>query len=88
MQCDCIKETEARIKEHVQPKIGAPIDSVKMGNIAFVVEGSALRVAMFAPVYIKADAKGYRSERGGQIDMHFSFCPFCGKPAKAEQAAA
>ncbi|MCU6618595.1 hypothetical protein ACOTI9_20610 [Achromobacter mucicolens] len=88
MQCDCIKRTEDQVKEFVQPKINAPIQSVKMGNTAFVLEESGLRVAMYTPVYIKADARGYRSERGGQLDMHFSFCPFCGKPAKAEQVAA
>lgn len=87
MQCNCIKDTEERVREHMQPKISAPIESVKMGNTSFVLEGNGMRTSLFAPVYIKADVKGYRSQQGGEIHMHFSFCPFCGTPVTANETA-
>ncbi|MDF3851382.1 hypothetical protein [Achromobacter denitrificans] len=88
MQCECISRVEEDVKNHLQPQIKGPISSVKMGNVAFVIDGNTMDARLYIPIHVKADAPGYRSQDGKAVPMHVSFCPFCGKPAKAEQAAA
>ncbi|MNK99249.1 hypothetical protein D3C87_1196370 [compost metagenome] len=84
MNCNCITEIEGKVREHMQPQIKAPIDSVEVGNKAIVVEGGRGRMALYVPVFVKANAPRYRSQRGGEVHMHVSFCPFCGKAVKEQ----
>lgn len=86
MQCNCIEEIEARVKEHVQPKIKVPIEAVKCQNISWVF-GNGAGTYISIPFGVKADATGYRSEKGKQFMVHASYCPFCGKPTKPKSEA-
>lgn len=88
MQCECISRVEEEARAHLQPQIKGPINSVKMGNVAFVIDGSSMDSRLYVPLQVKADAPGYRSQHGKAVPMHVTFCPFCGVPAKAEQVAA
>ncbi len=87
MNCNCIEEIEAKIKEHHQPKVKAPIESVRCRNITYVLDGP--NPGMFPTISfgIKADATGYRSEKGKDFGVIVSYCPFCGKKAKADKEA-
>lgn len=81
MNCNCIKEVEAKVKEFHQPKVNAPIESVRCKNISFIFgEVSEIRIGI--PFRIKADAPGYRSQKGKEMMVHVSFCPFCGVDAR------
>ncbi|WP_206611636.1 hypothetical protein [Bordetella avium] len=82
MQCDCISRVEHDAKKHLQPQIKGPISSVRMANVAFVIDGSEMDARLYIPIHVKADAPGYRSQYGKAVPMHVSFCPFCGKSAK------
>lgn len=87
MNCNCISEIEAKIKEHHQPRVKAPIESVRCRNIAYVLdEGGGTFINI--PFGIKADAPGYRSEKGKDFGVIVSYCPFCGKKAKTDKEAA
>lgn len=88
MQCECISRVEEEARAHLQPQIKGPINSVKMGNVAFVIDGSSMDARLYIPLQVKADAPGYRSQDGKAVPMHVTFCPFCGVRAKAEQVAA
>lgn len=88
MQCECISRVEEEARAHLQPQIKGPINSVKMGNVAFVIDGSSMDSRLYIPLQVKADAPGYRSQDGKAVPMHLTFCPFCGMPAKAEQVTA
>ncbi len=84
MNCNCINEVEAKVKEHHQPQVKAPIDSVRCTNISWVLSGEG-GTFISIPFSIKADAPGYRSEKGKQMMVHASYCPFCGVSAKKEK---
>lgn len=88
MQCHCISRVEQEARAHLQPQIKGPISSVKMGNIAFVIDGSAMDARLYIPLQVKADAPGYRSQDGRAVPIHVTFCPFCGARAKAEAVSA
>ena len=87
MNCNCIEEIEAKVKEHHQPQVKAPIDSVRCQSISWVLSGTG-GTYISIPFGVKADAPGYRSEKGKQFMVHASYCPFCGKSAKPEAKAA
>lgn len=88
MNCNCIEEIEAKIKELYQPKVKAPIESVRCRNIAYVMSGVGTGTYISIPFGIKADAPGYRSEKGKDFGVVVSYCPFCGTKAKTDKEAA
>jgi len=84
MNCNCISEMEAKIREHFQPQVKATIQRVECGNTAFVLSGNSMDLSLYIPFRIRADAPGYRTKSGKEIPMHVSFCPFCGNRARPE----
>lgn len=88
MNCNCIEEIEAKIKELHQPQVKAPIESVRCRNIAYVLSGAGAGMYISIPFGIKADTPGYRSEKGKDFGVVVSYCPFCGTKAKTDKEAA
>lgn len=88
MNCNCIEEIEEKIKELHQPQVKASIESVRCRNITYVLSGVGAGTYISIPFGIKADAPGYRSEKGKDFGVIVSYCPFCGKKAKADKEAA
>ncbi len=84
MQCNCIEEIEAKIKEHMQPDVKAPIESARCQNISYVLNGANAGTHIGIPFGVKADAPGYRSRKGKEFTVIASYCPFCGKSTKPE----
>ena len=87
MNCNCIEEIEAKIKELHQPQVKAPIESVRCRNITYVLSGVGAGTYISILVGIKADPPGYRSEKGKDLGVVVSYCPFCGTKAKADKEA-
>lgn len=83
MNCECIDDLQVKIKDLMQPKIKAPIKEVKPTGLAFVMSDTPY-TALTIPFSVKADAPGYRSEKGKEVPVHVSFCPFCGVSAKPQ----
>lgn len=83
MNCDCIKDSEAKVKNHVQINIKAPIDSVTCQNMSIIISPHLTPyMAINIPFVIKADAPGYRSRNGKILYVNASYCPFCGVDAR------
>ncbi|MHC3921475.1 hypothetical protein ACI0FW_00363 [Alcaligenes nematophilus] len=87
MNCNCIEEIEAKIKELHQPQVKAPIESVRCRNITYVLSGVGAGTYISIPFGIKANTPGYRSEKGKDFGVVVSYRPFCGTKAKADKQA-
>lgn len=81
MNCTCLNGIETKVREHVAKSIKGDIRAVECGNTAFVL-GETMRLSLFVPFYVKADAPGYRTRMGKAVPVHVSYCPFCGTSVK------
>lgn len=82
MKCQCIKQMEEKVSEHLSEKIEGNIESVTCGNVGFIIVGNTMHVSLYVPFNVKADAPGYRSKSGKSMSMYVSFCPFCGESVR------
>ena len=87
MNCNCIDELQTKIKDLMQPKIKGSIKEVRPTSLSYVMADPPY-TALAIPFTVKADAPGYRSEKGKEVPVHASFCPFCGVSAKPASKAA
>ncbi|WP_353191374.1 hypothetical protein [Pandoraea pnomenusa] len=82
MNCDCISVTEKRIAEKFSAELGADIKATCMGT-GFLVRDNELAVCINTRFKLTGNAKGY--QRGKEINMIASYCPFCGKSTKPSE---
>lgn len=75
MNCTCIQDSETEIAKHYTVELGVAA-TAKACNVAFGL--STLGDRHYLPFAVKADATGYRSDKGKEVAMFFSYCPFCG----------
>lgn len=80
MNCDCIKNVEKNIAEHMKPKAGDDA-SAKAANVA-IMFGDDLSLVLQIPFRVRGSKKGYTSEKGKEVGCNVSYCPFCGRSAK------
>jgi hypothetical protein len=76
MACNCVRENEARIAEHYSKQLGVPAKA-EAKNVA-IVFGQGMSERAFLPYAVKADKPGFKSAKGKEISMLFTFCPWCG----------
>lgn len=74
--CNCIRENETKVAEHYTKQLGVPA-TAEVGNVALVF-GKVTVERPFLPYRVKADRPGYKSAKGKEVSMFFTFCPFCG----------
>jgi hypothetical protein len=89
MSCNCVRDNEERIAEHYTKVLGVPATAT-VKNIAWGIGGDGgITEAAYLPYLVKADKPGFKSAKGKEVSMFFSFCPFCGVSLKEmeEQAA-
>jgi len=86
MNCNCVEDLQIKIKDLVHKKINAPINEVTCLGSSFVLSNPPY-MALAIPFSVRADAPGYRSQKGKLVPVHASFCPFCGVSAKPETEA-
>ncbi|WP_322880315.1 hypothetical protein [Pandoraea sputorum] len=79
MNCDCIRTTEKAIAEKFSAEVGADIKATCMGT-GFLLSASGLDACIKTTFKLTGNAKGY--QRGKEINMIASFCPFCGTSTK------
>ena len=85
MDCGCIKRLEGEIAEapFVKAKAG---DNIKVECVATAFQMTndmALKLVINIPFRVRGTGKGFTSEKGKELPVAASFCPFCGKSAKA-----
>jgi hypothetical protein len=80
---------EKNLAEHMTPKAGE--DAKATCDIVGFSLGSNLAITLSIPFRVKGSKKGYTSERGKEVIVVASYCPFCGvstkKPAETDAAA-
>lgn len=89
MDCGCIKRLEGEIAEtsFVKAKAGDNI-KVECAATAFqMTDDMGLKLVVNIPFRVRGTGKGFTSEKGKELPVVASFCPFCGKPAAANVGA-
>lgn len=83
MNCNCVKEVEAKIA-------AAPFVTAKAGDnvkaecqaTGLQLTDTGLRSVINIPFRIRGTGKGYNSAKGKELPCTASFCPFCGLTTK------
>lgn len=85
MSCNCVNENSRKIAEYVGARLCIHPDDVTASpdGVAFTL-GEKPGQRPFMPYTVRANAPGYRSQKGKQVNMFFTFCPWCG--TKLEEA--
>lgn len=78
MNCDCIKEFETAIGNHMKPLAGDDA-TAKIQGTALNLVGNGLRYVLTIPFRVKGSKKGYTSEKGKEMPCNANYCPFCGR---------
>lgn len=81
MNCDCIKNNEARLAKFMQPKAGDDAKAECMATGLQLTKELNLRLVLNIPFRIKGSKKGFTSEKGKEMPFVASYCPFCGRTA-------
>jgi hypothetical protein len=76
---------EIKVAEKFAADLGVPVDAQCQG-VAFGLADTGVRLWHKTEFKLTADAKGFK--RGKLIPVMASFCPFCGKSAKPDDADA
>jgi hypothetical protein len=84
MNCDCISTVEKNLAEHMVPKAGENAKAT-CGIVGFSL-GTTLAITLSIPFRVKGSNKGYTSERGKEVIVVASYCPFCGVSTKTPEA--
>lgn len=90
MNCGCIKRLEGEIAK-MPALIAKAGDNIRVtcAATAFqMTDEMDLKLVINIPFRVRGSAKGFTSEKGKEMPVVASFCPFCGTSAKAQQAAA
>jgi len=80
MTCNCVRDNESRLGDHYSEQLGVHA-TAEAKNMA-IVFGAAVSEKPYMPYAIRADKPGFKSAKGKEIHMFFSFCPFCGVSLK------
>lgn len=87
MNCNCVSNMEKKMAEYHKPLAGENAKAVCVAT-AFGLTDKGMHLAIVLPFRVEGDKKGFNSAKGKIVNMHASFCPFCGVSTKPEAAAA
>ncbi|WP_138751145.1 hypothetical protein [Paenibacillus sinopodophylli] len=85
MNCNCLSEIKARLKDELPKQdqyAKLKIISVDFSNAAFLMNGNRIESTLSTPITITHEPIGRK--KSTNINMTISYCPFCGKSAKEE----
>jgi hypothetical protein len=83
MNCGCIKRLEGEIAQapFVKAKAGENITVTCAATGFQMTDDMDLKLVINIPFRIRGTGKGFTSEKGKEMPVVASYCPFCGKPA-------
>lgn len=86
MNCGCIKRLEREIAEapFVKAKAGENIKVTCAATGFQMTDDMNLKLVINIPFRIRGTGKGFTSEKGKELPVVASYCPFCGKPSQEE----
>lgn len=84
MNCNCLTEMEEKVAAKFSAELVAPME-VHCQAVAYGLSDAGVRLWHKTEFKVTGSAKGYA--RGKLVPVMASFCPFCGKSAKAEDAS-
>ena len=81
MKCDCLKVVSGKLAEHMKSKAGNDAEAVAK-NTALMLTPESLESVLQIPFRIKGSKKGFTRERGKEMGVNASYCPFCARSTK------
>lgn len=81
MNCGCIKRLEGEIAQapFVKAKAGENIKVTCSATGFQMTDDMDLKLVINIPFRIRGTGKGFTSEKGKEMPVVASYCPFCGK---------
>lgn len=89
MNCECIKRLEGEIAQapFVVAKAGENIKVTCAATAFQMTEDMGLKLVINIPFRVRGTARGFSGQKGKELPVVASYCPFCGvKTAKPEAA--
>jgi len=89
MNCGCIKRLEGEIAQapFVKAKAGDNIEVTCAATGFHLTDDNGMDLVINIPFRVRGTGKGFTSEKGKELPVVASFCPFCGASAKAAAPA-
>lgn len=89
MNCGCIKRLEGEIAEasFVKAKAGENIKVECVATAFQMTKDLDLKLVINIPFRVRGTGRGFASEKGKEMPVVASFCPFCGVSTKTPAAA-
>jgi len=85
MNCECIKETEAGLAEHLKKSAGDDVKATCQGR-GLAIIGKSMISILNIEFRVTGSKPGYRTAKGKAVSVSVNFCPFCGAPAEQKTA--
>jgi hypothetical protein len=82
MNCNCISETAKRVAELMREKAGVDAEATCLGQ--GIVFASPSYSILSIPFRVRGSKKGFTSEKGKEVTVAASYCPFCGEKCRTE----
>jgi hypothetical protein len=89
MNCECIKRIEGELAEvpFVKEKAGENIKVTCAATGFQLTDDMGLKLVINIPFRIRGTGKGFTSEKGKEMPVVASYCPFCGKSTSTPKPA-
>jgi len=85
MQCNCLEDVIKNVTKHmsVPDKAGAGA-KVECAAVAIGLTNDLdMQQRIYIPFRVTGTNLGFRSQKGKEVPVYCTYCPFCGKPAVA-----
>lgn len=82
MNCNCIDETQKQLAELMKDQAGDDAKATCQGQ--GIVFGSPSYCILSIPFRVRGSKKGFTSEKGKEVTVAATYCPFCGEKCRTE----
>lgn len=82
MNCDCIGKTEKKIAEYLKPQAGEDVKVECLATAISINDDMGLHMAIRIPFSVKGSKKGFTSQKGKEMPVMASYCPFCSRDTR------
>lgn len=87
MSCDCLEKVTADVARLASdPKKAGAGATAECASVAMCF-GTKVSLDLYIPFNVKGPNVGYRSQKGKEIPVFATYCPFCGKKIKEDANA-